>query len=103
MKAGAPVLATLIALVPLGEAEAADTAKQLGELIGSEKACALKFDENAVRAYIEKNVSADDLVFAGRLITSDTRVTADKMSSTELAAHCFQIKRSADALGLLAK
>ena len=81
------------------------TAEQLGNLLGSEPACALTFDKNAVRAFIEKNVPADDLDFTRTLNThvSLAEYRAKEMRSTQLAAHCFQIKRSAEALGLLAK
>jgi hypothetical protein len=81
------------------------TAEQLGNLLGSETACALSFDKNAVRAFIEKNVPADDLDFTGDLHadTSLAEFRTKKMGSSQLAAHCFQIKRNAEALGLLAK
>jgi hypothetical protein len=83
----------------------AKTAEQLGNLLGSETACALTFDKNAVRAFIEKNVPADDFDFTRTLNThvSLAEYRAKEMGSTQLAAHCFQVKRNAEALGLLAK
>jgi hypothetical protein len=80
------------------------TAEQLAEIIGSEKDCALNFDKSGIEAFIVKNVPADDLEFARTLETYTwlAGLKLDKMgSSTQLAAHCFQIKRSAEALGLL--
>jgi hypothetical protein len=80
-------------------------ARQLGDLIGSEKACGLKFDPDAIQALIAKNVSADNLDFTSRL-NGDidlAKFRARKMEGAQLRAHCFQIKRSAEALGLLSK
>jgi hypothetical protein len=81
------------------------TPQQLGEIIGSEKACALNFDKSGIEAFIVKNVPANDLDFTTKLETSTwlTGLKLDKMGNTQLAAHCFQIKRSAGALGPLAK
>jgi hypothetical protein len=100
-------VAMFVLLSPGGASAAprTKTAEQLGNLIGSETACALSFDKNAIRAFIEKNVPADDLDFARNLETyiflAETH--AKNMGSTEQVARCFQIKRSAEALGLLAK
>ena len=102
------VVAVTLALACPGAAIAADTTKlvrQLGNLIGSEKTCDLRFDMDAVRAFIEKNVRADDLDFSYRLDSEVWLVesSAKRMEGARLAAHCFQIKRNAEALGLLAK
>ena len=72
---------------------------------GMSTSVVMTFDKNAVRAFIEKNVPADDFDFTRTLNThvSLAEYRAKEMGSTQLAAHCFQVKRNADALGLLAK
>jgi hypothetical protein len=102
------MVAVTLAFLSPGAARAADAMKfadQLGSLLGSEKACDLHFDTGAIRGFIEKNVRADDLEF-NRWLNYQMDVTASgakKMGATQLSAHCFQAKRSAEALGLLAK
>jgi hypothetical protein len=57
------------------------------------------------RLFDMSDVPADDLDFTGDLHadTSLAEFRTKKMGSSQLAAHCFQIKRNAEALGLLAK
>lgn len=102
---GVSILITVLWSAVASAGSTTETAEQLGNLLGSETACGLTFDKDAVRAYIEKNVPASDLDFT-RNLNTDVRLAeyrAKKMGSTQQAAHCFQVKRNAEALGLLAK
>jgi hypothetical protein len=101
-------IAVTLALVCPSAAIAADSgtfAKQLSNLIGSETACDLRFDMDAVRTYVEKNVRADDLDFTSSLDTEmwSVETALKQMGNAHRAAHCFQVRRSAEALGLLVK
>lgn len=75
----------------------------LGELLGSEQACGLAFDQPAIEAFIAKNAPADDLRFASTMNTSAS-VTPDQiegMTQSQRTAHCAQIRRVAKAYGFV--
>jgi hypothetical protein len=93
-------VALLAMAAPAWAAKASKFSSQLGEILGSEKACGLRFDDEAIRAIIEKNTSAD-VYFTMYISVAEAR--SERMGSAQLAVHCFQTKRSAEFLGLFAK
>lgn len=74
-------------------------AASLGSVLGAEKACRLQLNQKAVDAWIEKNVRADDMDFAGTLslMTAGTVAEIKEMSPMQVAAHCTQTRRVARA------
>jgi hypothetical protein len=80
-------------------------ASALGSVLGSEKGCGLKYDQAAIEAYIEKNVSASDMEFVGTLgmMTEVTASDIEKMSLSQKTAHCAQIRRVARANKFIAE
>jgi len=82
-----------------------ERAGSLGSVLGSEKACSLKFDQKAIEAWIEKNVKANDMEFAGmlNLMAAGTTQEIKDMSAAQKAAHCTQIRRVAKANKFIAE
>ena len=76
---------------------------QLGTLLGSEAFCGLTFDQSAIQAFIEKNVSADDMQFAAELetMTSGTQYENEQMSASAKIARWTQVRRVARSYGFL--
>lgn len=69
----------------------------LGHVIGSEAACGLKYDQAAIRAFVNARVRADDMRFSEYLDNGVWGVSAElkKMSESQKAAHCEQVRRVA--------
>ncbi|MGE0758874.1 MAG: hypothetical protein AB7O38_17765 [Pirellulaceae bacterium] len=69
------------------------------QLDSMEKACGLKFDQKAIEVWIERNVKASDMEFAGsiNLMTMGTMQDIKDMSAAQKAALCTQIRRIAKA------
>jgi hypothetical protein len=69
----------------------------LGSVSGSEKFCGLSYDQEAIEAFNEKNVAANDMEFAPTLnsMVGGVRVENREMSPSEKTAHCTQIRRVA--------
>lgn len=78
-------------------------ATALGNLLGSEQACDLVFDQTAVAAYIDKTVPADDMEFPPMLdmMTRGTEVQVGEMTQSRKTAHCRQVERAAKANGMI--
>jgi hypothetical protein len=75
---------------------------QLGAILGSEEACGLIFDEDAVKNFIIDQIK-DDPRFADSLQTTaeyNARQN-EKMSKGILAAHCILVRRFAKANGFI--
>lgn len=74
-------------------------ALDLGSVLGSEMACSLEIDQNAVKAWIDKNVQTSDMRFAGtlNLTTAGTAAQVKEMSAAQREAHCTQVRRVARA------
>lgn len=95
----AAALLTLAA--PASAQNSYELASNLGLVLASEDACDLTFQADAIGAYIESNVAADDMEFAEFLAGTTTLgdMKIERMSASGLAAHCAQIKRVAAAHG----
>lgn len=74
-----------------------NVAVELGTVLASEEACGLSFNQEAIAAFIEANVAADDMSFASTLgmMTGGKKYEIDEMSASSKTAHCTQIKRVA--------
>jgi hypothetical protein len=83
------------------EERSAVLALNLGSVLGSEKLCGFKYDQAAIRAFIEKNVSARDMGFPSSLeqMTRGAEAEYGSMSESAVTAHCAQIARIAKSYG----
>jgi len=81
----------------------ADTALQLGTVIGSEQTCDLTYDQDAIERFINEHVSASDMSFPSLLsmFTDGTKAEILGMSQSSLTAHCAQIRRIAKQYGFV--
>ena len=72
-------------------------ATDLGEVLGSENACGLSYDQAAIRAFIDQHVQPDDISFPSDLsvMTSAARRELREMTTSQKIAHCAQISRVA--------
>lgn len=72
-------------------------ATDLGTVLAAEEMCGLEYSQDAIAAFIEANVPADDMSFAGNLadIVMVEGLTNGEMSKSAQTAHCAQIKRVA--------
>lgn len=75
----------------------------LGSLLGSETACGLTFDQDAVSRYIDDKVPADDMQFTSMLnmMAGGTAAQIADMSASQKTAHCRQIERAAKSHGFI--
>jgi hypothetical protein len=78
-----------------------DIAQQLGTVIGSEQACGLSYDQDAIEHFIDEHVKASDMSFPSmlNLMVDGTKVEVTNMSKSSLTAHCAQIRRIAKQYG----
>ena len=78
-------------------------AAALGNVIGSEEFCNLKYDQKAIQQFINKNVKEDDMQFPSRLerMTEFARHQNKDLSPSAKTAHCTQIERIARSYGFI--
>jgi hypothetical protein len=101
-------LATLVLTLLARDACAYDTqdlAVKLGTVIGSEEACNLTYNQDAIQQWIARNVKPDDMDFPSYLQTfaDGTKAEINSMSRSALTAHCAQIRRIAKQHGFIAQ
>lgn len=94
-------LSIALSVVPAAAQSNSDSAEAFAQMLASEKACGLTYDQAAIRAWIDKHVAADDMTFTQLL---DSYVQTDayalgQMSLSQKTAHCEQIIRVARASG----
>jgi hypothetical protein len=72
-------------------------ANELGSVLGAEKGCGLKFNQDAIKAFIEAKVKADDMKFPSLLSTMSQGAAwrLGEMSESEKTAYCAQVGRVA--------
>lgn len=78
-------------------------ATDLGQVLGSEEACSLSFDQAAIEAYIEANVPADAMDFTVTM-NAEANVLRRRIRDwpeSQVAAHCAQVRRVAKAYGFV--
>ena len=75
----------------------------LGTVIGSEASCGLTYDQDAIRAFIEKHVSPGDMEFIGDLDmrVSNVESEIEHMPVSQKTAHCTQVTRAAKVYGFV--
>ena len=83
--------------------ESMTMASELGSVLASEEACGLTFDQDAIAAFIENKVAADDMGFVSTLnmMTEGQKYRLEDMSASSKTAHCTQIKRVAISFGFI--
>jgi hypothetical protein len=76
-------------------------ATNLGTVLAAEEFCGMKYDGNAIAAFIEKNVAANDMSFPStlKMMVDGSKFNLSGMSTSEKVAHCSQIKRIAQSYG----
>jgi hypothetical protein len=86
----------------MGDGHSDCVAIQLGTILGSETACGLKYDEEAIKAFIVNQIR-DDVSFMSTLknITDTSKAKAAEMSKGFLAAHCTIVRRAAEREGFI--
>ncbi len=97
------LVATFALATPsLGESlEMMQLASDLGSVLAAEEKCDLSYDQDAIAAFIEKNVEEDDMSFPStlRAMTGTAEWQLDDMSKSAMTAHCMQIRRVAKSYG----
>jgi hypothetical protein len=91
----------ILASVVARASDSDELALQLSSVIGSEQACGLTYDQDAIQRFINEHVSASDMSFPGNLnfFTIGTKAGIERMSQSALTAHCTQIRRIAKQYG----
>lgn len=99
----AAVLAAASSPVLAQGLESMSLANELGTVLASEEACGLTFDQDAIAAFIEAKVPADDMSFVSTLnmMTEGQKYQMEGMSASSRTAHCTQIKRVAASYGFI--
>jgi hypothetical protein len=107
MRALLVALAALAAGVPPASAfsdlDRMKLADDLGQVLAAEEACGLAYDQDAITAWVEKNVPADDMSWPGTLstMTAGASYALADMSASARTAHCAQIRRIARSYGFV--
>ena len=83
--------------------ESMEKANNLGSVIAAEEMCGLSYDQQAIAAWIEQNIAADDMSSAGTLQTmvQGHEFQDRSMSTSQRTAHCAQIRRVARSYGFV--
>lgn len=78
-------------------------ASMLATVLAAEEMCGLTYDLEAIDRFIDNNVAADDMEFAGTLQMAmmGARHQHRDMGEAETRAHCRQIARSARSAGFI--
>ena len=102
----AVVVALLAPTTALGQSSGAKLdsfmlANDLATVIAYEEACGLKYDQEAIAAFIKANVGENDMTFASTLRTMifGAKAAAEKAAASEKTAICTQVARSAATYG----
>ncbi len=103
--ATALALATLAALPAAAQSDLAvmNAATQIGTVLAGAAVCGFAYDDDAVTAWIDTIVPADNLEFPSMLSTMvmGTEFNLENLSDTARAAQCHAIGRTAAAHGLM--
>jgi hypothetical protein len=94
---GAAILAAMVVPAHAQGLGSMQIATALGSVLASEKACGLSYDQAAIAAYIEDNVSAEDMSFTSTLqmMTAGQEMQIADLSPSSKTAHCTQVARVA--------
>lgn len=83
--------------------ESSALAEKLGKVMAAEEPCSLTYDIDAIKAFVEKRVKADDMDFAGRLDTETkfSILSIRSMTESSKVAFCTQEARVAKSFGFI--
>ena len=86
-----------------GEFKSYELASSLGNILASEDLCGLSYNQDAIQAFIEKKVPADDLKFTSTLtmMVEGSKYNNKSFTKSQKTAHCAQIKRVAKHYGFV--
>lgn len=81
--------------------ELMDLAFGVGSVLGSEEACGLTFDQDAISRFIDERVPPESLDFHPSLQTAMTgaEFQAESMTPSQTTAHCRAVENSARHYG----
>jgi hypothetical protein len=102
-----PILACVGVLLATGPAWAEDDsstlAVSLGEVLGAEDFCGLKYDQAAMKSFMDKNVKKDDADFAStlRMVTGWTKYRDGTTSVADKTDECIGIEQTARSFGFI--
>jgi hypothetical protein len=99
-------IATSARAVTEYELKRIEVARELGNLLASEKACGLTYNHDAIESFIRERIPPTDLDFPG-MLQDETRfvllIELRDMSESSLIAHCYQIRQLAKQYNLIGK
>lgn len=97
--AGAFLAVSLSSTLAVAQVESLRVASDLGSVLGAEAGCGLKYDQAAIKAYVDAKVKPDDMQFPTllRTMSQGSAVQLKSMSESEKTAYCTQVKRVAIA------
>jgi hypothetical protein len=102
-----PILVCVGVLLATGpawaEGDSSTLAVSLGEVLGAEDFCGLKYDQAAVKSFMDTNVKKDDVDFAStlRMVTGWTRYRGGTMSVADKTDECTGIEQKARSFGFV--
>lgn len=95
----------LFAAAPVGAQgmRTMELANQLGTIIGSERACNLSYDLDAIDRYIDEHADPADMGFPGMLqmMTDGQEYSMRDIGESALRAHCRSVERTARHYGFI--
>jgi hypothetical protein len=91
------------ALMQPAHAELYELIQGLGSVLGAEQACGFTYNQNAIKAFIDKAAPADSLSFASNVSNTSTMTAMQigSMSVSEKTAFCRSIHNTAQRYGFL--
>ncbi len=96
------VVAVMVAIVTgatptVAQQDSLRLASDLGSVLGGEAGCGLKYDQAAIKAFIDAKVRPDDMQFPSllRTMSQGAAMQMKSMSESEKTAYCTQVKRVA--------
>lgn len=98
-----PLAIMLATTTQAGEFDSMIFANQMGDVLASEATCELSYNPDAIAAFIEKKVPADDISFTStlNLMTMGAKHQQSTMTPSSKIAHCTQIRRVAKSYGFI--
>jgi hypothetical protein len=91
------IIAALMAGPALASTPSREAAYSLADMIASEKACGMSFDQEAVKAWAEKAIAAEEpsMSVAMGFYLDGMRGRVERMQGSEKTVHCQRIERLA--------
>jgi len=79
-------------------------AREIANILASEEPCKLSYNQSAIQKLIDAKLKASDINSPVMIpyYTNATAMKIEKISPSQLTAHCVQMKRVSEHYGLLA-